>query len=174
MAEARQLYEALLTHVAELSSDVPGIAERRFAVLGVLWPSKRFTEHSLRRMFADFSHDDTAVTLASDLNVDGAYTAQSLPAPTKTVTVDGFEVTRDGLSFAVTRAGKPVKVQPYLGANGHLVALRQGDLAFLHVHPEGGLEFEATFPTAGTYRLFLQFKVDGKVHTAAFTREVER
>ena len=28
------------------------------------------------------------------------------------------------------------------------------------------------FPTEGRYRLFLQFKHAGKVHTAAFTREV--
>jgi hypothetical protein len=55
------------------------------------------------------------------------------------------------------------------------VALRQGDLAFLHVHPdEDSLKFMATFPTAGTYRLFLQFKTDGRVHTAAFTQEVSR
>ena len=26
-------------------------------------------------------------------------------------------------------------LQPYLGAYGHLVALRDGDLAYLHVHP---------------------------------------
>jgi hypothetical protein len=68
-----------------------------------------------------------------------------------------------------------VQVQQYLGARGHLVALRQGDLAFLHVHPdEDSLKFMATFPTAGAYRLFLQFKVDGRVHTAAFTQEVSR
>jgi hypothetical protein len=30
----------------------------------------------------------------------------------------------------------------------------------------------AVFPTVGTYRLFLQFKVDGGVHTSAFTQEV--
>jgi hypothetical protein len=30
----------------------------------------------------------------------------------------------------------------------------------------------ATFPTAGAYRLFLQLKVDGAVHTAALTQEV--
>jgi hypothetical protein len=29
----------------------------------------------------------------------------------------------------------------------------------------------ATFPTAGTYRLFLQFKVDAGVHTTAFMQE---
>ena len=30
-----------------------------------------------------------------------------------------------------------MKTEPYLGAGGHLVALREGDLAFLHVHPTG-------------------------------------
>jgi hypothetical protein len=75
----------------------------------------------------------------------------------------------------VTRGGAPVALQDYLGARGHLVALRRGDLAFLHVHPdEDSLAFEATFPTAGSYRLFLQFKVGGRVHTAAFTQEVSR
>ena len=56
------------------------------------------------------------------------------------------------------------------------MALREGDLGFLHVHPdENRLKFMATFPSAGNYRLFLQFKTaDGRVRTAAFTREVSR
>ena len=80
------------------------------------------------------------------------------------------------LAFTVTQAGRRVAIQDYLGAKGHLVALRQGDLAFLHVHPDSKrLRFMATFPTAGTYRLFLQFKTaDGRLHTAAFTQEVTR
>ena len=50
-------------------------------------------------------------------------------------------------------------------------APRDGDLAFLHVHPtdDEAARFAATFPTAGRYRLFLQFKHAGRVHTAAFT-----
>ena len=77
------------------------------------------------------------------------------------------------LEFAVTRNGRPVQLQDYLGAKGHLVALRQSDLAYLHVHPDAdSLKFMAVFPTAVTYRLFLQFKVDGGVHTAAFTQQV--
>ena len=32
----------------------------------------------------------------------------------------------------------------------------------------------AEFPSAGRYRLYLQFKHDGRVHTAAFTQEVSR
>ena len=42
-------------------------------------------------------------------------------------------------------------------------------------HPtedDDSIGFDATFPTAGAYRLFLQFKVNGSVQTAAFTQEV--
>ncbi|HEY6889807.1 MAG TPA: hypothetical protein VI300_18550 [Solirubrobacter sp.] len=138
------------------------------------------------RVFADFSVGEQPYTLADDITVDGSVRSQGLPAPTGAVAVDGLRValsegaTQAGreseLAFTVTRAGEPVAIQDYLGAKGHLVALRQGDLAFLHVHPDANrLRFMATFPTAGTYRLFLQFKTaDGRLHTAAFTQEVTR
>jgi hypothetical protein len=137
------------------------------------------------RVFADFSVAGNAYTLADDLAVDGTVRSQQLPAPVDSVNVDGMRVTlTEGasgagaeaeLGFEVTRDGKPVAIEDYLGAKGHLVALRQGDLAFLHVHPdENSLTFMAMFPTAGNYRLFLQFKTDGRVHTAAFTQEVSR
>jgi hypothetical protein len=128
------------------------------------------------RVFADFSVDETAHTLAADLTVDGPIRAAAFPQPAQSVEVDGLTVTKKDLGFTVTRAGRPVPIQDYLGAKGHLVALREGDLAFLHVHPdERRLQFEATFPTAGRYRLFLQFKTtDGRLHTAEFTEEVTR
>jgi hypothetical protein len=136
------------------------------------------------RVFADFSHKDEATTLASDLRVDGAADLVPLPEPADSAASDGGYSVRieestahageeTMIRFTVLKDGKPVHVQPYLGANGHLVALREGDLAFLHVHPmEGTTEFESTFPTVGHYRLFLQFKHAGRVHTAAFTQEV--
>lgn len=137
------------------------------------------------RVFADFSTAGTPRTLAGDLTVDGVMRARPLPAPAATTTVDGLRVTltqgasRAGaeseLAFTVTRGGRPVAVQEYLGAKGHLVALRDGDLAFLHVHPdEDRLRFMAAFPSAGRYRLFLQFRTEGRVRTAAFTEEVSR
>ena len=56
------------------------------------------------------------------------------------------------------------------------MALREGDLAYLHVHPEGhgdgAVSFVTEFPSEGRYRLFLQFKHEGVVQTVAFTREV--
>ncbi|HET8755342.1 MAG TPA: hypothetical protein VFM58_05000 [Solirubrobacteraceae bacterium] len=139
------------------------------------------------RLFADFAHDGEAQTLASDLRVDGAADLEALPAPAATAVSDGgYDVRLDArdagpgeeadLRFTIMRDGRPVRTEPYLGAGGHLVALREGDLAFLHVHPlaEDSVRFAATFPTAGRYRLFLQFRHAGRIQTAAFTYEVGR
>jgi hypothetical protein len=137
------------------------------------------------RVFADFSAGGRPRTLAGDLAVDGTLRSRPLAAPAPVAETDGLRVRLDhaapragaeaDLRFSVTRDGRPVAVEPYLGARGHLVALRDGDLAFLHVHPDAGrLRFMAAFPTAGRYRLFLQFRTDGRVHTAEFTQEVAR
>lgn len=137
------------------------------------------------RVFADFAIDGEPHTLADDISTNGAVTWHPLPKPSRVATTDGFKVqltegpTQAGkessLNFVVTHNGQPIHTQNYLGAKGHLVALRQGDLAFLHVHPAPDtLDFDAAFPSAGAYRLFLQFKVDGQVHTAEFTQEVSR
>ena len=146
----------------------------------------RLDEAGTYRMFADFARDDENHTLASDLRVDGPVDLRALPAPAATAVSDGgYDVrlehgddVRAGreaeLRFTITRDGRPVRVEPYLGAGGHLVALREGDLAFLHVHPtdEHETAFATTFPTVGRYRLFLQFRVDGEVQTVAFSQEV--
>ena len=143
----------------------------------------RIDEPGSYRMFADFTRDERTTTLASDLRVDGAADMRPLPPATDVARTDGYEVALEAapakageeaeLKFTVSRDGVPVRTERYLGAGGHLVALREGDLAFLHVHPaeDDTTEFETTLPTAGSYRLFLQFKHDGAVHTAAFTRQ---
>ncbi|MEU6375579.1 hypothetical protein [Streptomyces sp. NPDC046909] len=145
------------------------------------------------RVFADFTPARKGaenLTLGADLAASGTYTPQRLPAPSGTAEVDGYQVRLTGglrpggeseVGLAVSRDGEPVTdLQPYLGAYGHLVALRSGDLAYLHVHPNGepgdgktesgpGISFTATAPSEGSYRLFLDFKHEGQVHTAAFT-----
>ena len=144
----------------------------------------RLAEAGSYRLFADFSHDGEARTLASDLRVDGDADLRPLPAAEPTAVSDGgYDVRLDAararpgaeadLRFTITKNGVPVHTEPYLGAGGHLVALREGDLAFLHVHPmDDSVRFAATFPTEGRYRLFLQFQHEGRVHTVAFTQEV--
>jgi len=144
------------------------------------------------RLFADFdpAGDDGALVLGADVAVAGAYDPQPLPAPSATTEVDGYTVSLDGelvpgagseLTLSVSRDGQPVTdLQPYLAAYGHLVALRDGDLAYLHVHPAGepgdgrtspgpDITFHATAPSAGEYRLFLDFRHGGVVRTAEFT-----
>jgi hypothetical protein len=128
------------------------------------------------RVFADFKRGGRAYTLAADLTVDGDAAYAPLPAANTVAETDGYTVKMRSqgtqLGFAITRDGKAVKTQPYLGAGGHLVALREGDLAFLHVHPtaDDRVEFETELQPDARYRLYLQFKHDGRVHTAEFTR----
>ncbi|WP_448638750.1 hypothetical protein [Geodermatophilus sp. URMC 63] len=94
------------------------------------------------------------VVLGADLAVGGASEPVPLPPPAPTAEVDGYTVTLDGglvagreseVVLTVTRDGVPVTdLQPYLGARGHLVALRAGDLGYLHVHPTGCSSTSAT------------------------------
>ncbi|MBC9725405.1 hypothetical protein [Streptomyces sp. TRM68367] len=145
------------------------------------------------RVFADFTpakKNAENLTLGADLAASGPYEPKNLPAPDTTARIHGYDVELAGglnpgkaseLKLKVSRDGRPVtNLQPYLGAYGHLVALRSGDLAYLHVHPNGepgdgrtkpgpDISFTATAPSSGSYRLFLDFKHDGTVHTAAFT-----
>ena len=143
------------------------------------------------RAFADFAPTGaTPTTLGVDLFAPGDF-APIAPEPNRTATAPGgYEVTLDGdltpgrsgeVALTVTRNGEPVTdLQPYLGAYGHLVALRSGDLGYLHVHPQGSpgdgrtapgpqVTFGTEVPSSGIYRLFLDFRHDGEVRTAAFT-----
>ncbi|MFG1648626.1 hypothetical protein ACGFIE_01770 [Micromonospora sp. NPDC049275] len=143
------------------------------------------------RAFADFTPTGgEPLILGVDVTVPGELTERPLPAPASSTTVDGYTVTLAGtpqpgrtspLTLTVSRDGRPVTdLEPYLGAYGHLVALRRGDLAYLHVHPDGTpgdgrtrpgpqVTFLAEVPSAGSYRLYLDFRHGGRVHTAEFT-----
>lgn len=141
------------------------------------------------RAVADFQvAGGPRLALGTDLGVAGPYVPERLGPPEARTTVDGYDVTLatergDGgeltAALTVSRNGAPVTdLQPYLGARGHLVAMRSGDLAYAHVHPigvdhgapaDGTVRFDATLGSAGRYGFFLDFKHAGTVHTAAFT-----
>ena len=97
---------------------------------------------------------------------------------------DGFQIEYEGtprtgetvpiLVNVTAPGGKPAALQPDLGAFGHLVVLREGDVGYLHIHPEpelsgGKVKFWPAAPGPGTYRMFFDFQVAGAVHTAAWT-----
>ncbi|WP_103347550.1 hypothetical protein [Amycolatopsis sp. CA-128772] len=142
------------------------------------------------RAFADFTPTGgKAQTLGVDLVAPGLFQPVG-HGESRVADVDGYRVRLDGdlvpgrasrVTATVTAHGRPVTdLQPYLGAYGHLVALRGGDLGYLHVHPDGepgdgrtaagpAVPFVAEVPSAGTYRLFLDFRHGGVVRTADFT-----
>lgn len=143
------------------------------------------------RVFADFTPaaHDGGMTLTRSISVAGDVTPVVLEDEVREARAGELDVALSGdlavggsatLTLEVTRDGEAVTtMQPYLGAFGHLVALRDGDLAYLHVHPEGAVpqegersgptvRFAAEAPTPGRYLLYFDFQVDDEVHTASF------
>lgn len=156
-----------------------------------------------QQVYVDFATpgEPDDLTLARSFDVAGEFRPRVIRT-SPIAFVDGYAVELSGdlvagrnsdLEFRVLRDGEPVSdLQPYLGAFGHLVVLREGDQAYLHAHAEvdenvgahdshgavearGGpdLGFEVGTPTEGPYLLYLDFKVDGKVHTAEFIAEAK-
>ncbi len=98
--------------------------------------------------------------------------------------------------------GTPSALEPYMGMLSHAAVTTVDGSVFIHLHPTGSINmaakqlFEASdpegrnamastavgkpgllsfpfvFPAAGSYRIFVQLKVDGRVETAAFDVEV--
>lgn len=97
------------------------------------------------------------------------------------------------LTIAVTRPnGTPASFTPWYGALAHAIFFRSGSLDYFHTHvcsagmtgctsvlgstrvtgratKDGQLRVGVLLPVPGTWRLFLQCKVDGRVLTAPFT-----
>lgn len=153
------------------------------------------SEAGAYRVFTDIAPTalGRTITLGADLAVAGPYEPLPVPARADTTEIGGYRITLTGelatgaggaLTFTVEKDGTPVHdLDPYLGAFGHLVILRAGDLAYVHVHPGGepgdgvtlagpAIGFHAAAPGPGTYRLFLDFRHEGVVRTAAFTAAV--
>ncbi|MET7747497.1 copper resistance protein CopC [Micromonospora sp. NPDC005367] len=143
------------------------------------------------RIYADFSvatpgGSPLPLVLGVDHLVPGAHSPTALPPPHPAATAGPYTVSMDGTpavgmmsptSFRVGRSGTPAQVERYLGAYGHLVVVREGDLGYVHVHPEpelvdGAVKFWLTPPSPGRYRAFFDFQVDGTVHTAEYTIDV--
>jgi hypothetical protein len=99
------------------------------------------------------------------------------------------------LTFTVAHGGKPAQFTPWFGALAHAIFFRRDTLDYFHTHvcsPDaagctstlgsakvtgssstpGKLDVGVLVPVAGTWRLFLQCKVDGHVLTAPFTLTV--
>jgi hypothetical protein len=180
-------------HLIAVRRDLTGFQHVHPVLTDGVWRDDLALTPGEWRLIADFKPAGAdPLTLGADLAVAGDYRPVVQQPESRTARVGDYRVTLDGgltggqdatLTLTVTRDGEPVTdLQPYLGAYGHLVALREGDLAYLHVHPDGepgdgvtqpgpDVVFHAEVPSAGRYHLFLDFRHRGVVRTAAFVVE---
>ena len=156
------------------------------------------------RLFADFTPqasqmdpngDKLPVTIYQDVRVGtlANYTPQPIGTTEKSKMFDAYQVTLIpnsasvasgsdiGFDFEIKKDGKLItNLEKYLGALGHTVVLRDGDLQFIHAHatqkstdPQTGkIHFAIAFPDAGNYKLFSQFQHEGKIITTDFVVNV--
>lgn len=140
-------------------------------------------------------HQRKVITVAG-----GAPAPVTLTPGARSVEVHGVRVELSGaaeagghsdlhFSFADAAIGRPIgDLRPYLAAAGHVVLIRADGATFAHEHAEvrdgsgrpvfalpgqsfgPELDVHAEFPTAGTYRVWGEFRLaDGSVITAPFT-----
>ncbi|WP_433261294.1 copper resistance CopC family protein [Micromonospora vinacea] len=144
------------------------------------------------RVYADFSvtaadGKQQPLVLGVDHTVPGADSPRALPPAQAQATAGPYAVSMIGaptvgvtapIHFQVSADPTvPAQLERYLGAYGHLVVVREGDLGYVHVHPEqelvdGTVKFWLTAPSSGRYRAFFDFQVAGTVHTGEFTINV--
>jgi hypothetical protein len=172
-------------HLIVVRSDLTGFQHLhpRMADDGTWRGPIRLRKGGEYRMFADFKHAGKRRTLPADVEVEGRFRPVKLPPPSPYARTDtgldvGLYIHGPGarapvhMQIEVAEQGRPVtaELQPYLGAMGHLVAIREDDLKYVHTHPDGTTPgFHVRYPSAGNYRVFVQFRHRDRVHTAAFT-----
>ena len=153
------------------------------------------------RIFADFTPKNAPLDAEGapvptntfeDAVAEGAYAPQQLGHDSASDTVDDYSVLlatipqqltkgANMFTFTVTRNGTPVtNLEDYLGALGHAVILKEGTLDYIHTHAlantsssqNGTIKFHVEFPSAGKYKVFMQFQHQGKILTSSFVVSV--
>ena len=108
---------------------------------------------------------------------------------------EGDRGRRSSPSTSTGPGGTPPTFTPWFGALAHAIFFRKGSLDYFHTHvcapgvsgctsvlgpakvtgtstTPGKLKVGVLVPASGTWRLFLQCKIDGKVLTVPFTLKV--
>ncbi len=139
--------------------------------------------------------EEKPTVLRTPLTIGGATKEKMFPIVSKDLTAitDGITASLDKselekktaevkLKFKLTKNGQAIsQIQSYLGAFGHVVALKHGQPDhFVHAHPlnetapQGGMvDFEIDLQEKGMYTIYAQFNINGQIKTFPITLEVE-
>jgi hypothetical protein len=146
------------------------------------------------RVFADSApHNMGSRITSATLKVSGTSDPDSPPlvsaATSQLSVVDGMTLTLTPgpleahntreLTFTLTdQNGQPVtNIQPWLGADAHMMAIDRSGTLFVHSHPSersaveiaaGKLTFVTHMPESGLYKAWIQLQQGGKIHTFVF------
>jgi hypothetical protein len=143
-----------------------------------------FPQEGFWHLVADFVSDGKAAVLGTDFRVGtGAMRMAEFTEDVRTSVNGPYTATLIGdtaheasrpLKVEFTRDGEPVtSVNPYLGANAHMVAFAQSDLGYTHMHPNDGFVdgvMTFTAPPMGHdfYKVFVEADFDGELRLFEF------
>jgi hypothetical protein len=143
-----------------------------------------FGSEGFFHIVVDFHSAGKAVVLGTDVQVGkAAMVMASLSEDARTATSGPYTATLVGdtahedaapLKVEFTKDGMPVEtVNPYLGANAHMVAFNSATLGYTHLHPNDGfpggvMTFTAPAMEHGFYKAFLQVDFDGELRLFEF------
>ncbi len=169
-------YKVVVDAYPKVPANATG-AQANFQLFGSLTVQGKYVPKPIGAFHREVTVDGYRFTLHGD--------------PTLHAVVPGF------LTATVTSPqGKPAAFTPWYGALAHAIFFRQGSLDYFHTHicapnaagctsvlggakvtgtstTPGKLTIGVLVPIPGTWRLFLQCKVDGHVVTAPFTLTVK-
>ena len=154
--------------------------------------SETFPHGGRYLLFADYTPAGGSQTISKqEIDVKGASNTKDVFSSLKTVSeVDGYKVTLENgsdlrtnrtqeLKVLVEKDGKKLSendIEQYLGATAHIVMVGQADKEYLHIHPVTNARYpiyaQTIIKKPGAYRIWVEFKAAGKVHTADFTVNV--
>lgn len=184
-------------HVIIVRDDMTQFQHVHPAYAGKRWSVEvTIPEQGAYQMYVDIAPEgETAAVLRVPIVVGGQTIEREKPVPVIdfSTEINGYRAVlafdaaplktqeHTTLTFTLTKNGKPIeKIDPYLGAFGHVVLIRHGDPDdFFHVHPltevqptQGQVAFDAQFPVRGRYTIYAQFAVEGRVLTFPITVDV--
>lgn len=146
-----------------------------------------FATPGVYHIVTDFVSGGKAVVLGTDVQIAGgamemaSFTEESRTAVsgpyTAILTGDTAHEASSVLKVEFTKDGAPVaSVNPYLGANAHMVAINPANLGYTHMHPNDGfpggvMTFTVPAMDHGFYKVFLQADFDGELRLFEFVFE---
>ena len=194
------IFQGKLMHLIVVSNDLehfdhlhPDYKENgRFEV------SAKFPTPGEYTLFSDYKPTGQKESLSlTNISIPGSVPLpKNLSKYEETKTLSDTKVNLN-LSAPTIKAGKDIKLtfdlkdnknqtikdlQPYLGEKGHLLIIKSSSPLtasdYIHAHAiknttGENIEFHTNFPKSGTYKMWMQFKHNGKIKTADFWVNVE-